>query len=703
MILNLFLKAGTRAQSMDEARRHLGRPRRKAMKESRIAGTHLEAGPQSACADPFGDVEAHGLRRRMSPRMGWTHGGITRMHGWPIPPADGGEDTADAAVASPRSPTPAHGGQEEAPWSEQTRREVLDSLRWRLEAEKSVKIGEELQNLVLQQQHEISDLRAQLDAQPPPDDRVSTLGECGPATLLQTHADTGQQLQKDLRQALRDNEALGRRAVAEEERADRLAHSLRAAEQTTLVAEQERRAMSSKIDELARLVADVKGERDAATAQADKAELRAKAAEEQAERAETLLQAEKQMHTAQLEAGEEDKSRLRDALHDLESQMSTLLEEGGRRMGQQNGEDGPGGRLEVLEAELRGANDEIRSLQGQLDRQRHQSTAQKEEQHVAMASVLQELACLRAVCADQDESSPKENDESSAIEEIDRQAAETKVQLESLRTQYELLQQSYADQSESHKAVQKANHDLLEANAALKVKSEALNKENAALGLGIEAGKEETAGLKEEREALWQERAMLKEELGVLKLENEDLRSARQQQLERFGELSHEQDAMKDNLTSLHIQHREALALAHQNHDAERMALKEAMELVQVEASAARTEIASLTQELQLAQETESGLLAELQGMVNALQDSLAASQQELTTYKDKTKSLQDVCISLRAEWEAVMSECENMRDERDSLRQERDALAKQMHSRGAEAVQLQSLLEEVGSVNVVR
>ena len=182
---------------------------------------------------------------------------------------------------------------------------------------------------------------------------------------------------------------------------------------------------------------------------------------------------------------------------------------------------------------------------------------------------------------------------------------------------------------------------------------------------------------------------MLKEELGVLKLENEDLRSARQQQLERFGELSHEQDAMKDNLTSLHIQHREALALAHQNHDAERMALKEAMELVQAEASAARTEIASLTQELQLAQETESGLLAELQGMVNALQDSLAASQQELTTYKDKTKSLQDVCISLRAEWEAVMSECENMRDERDSLRQERDALAKQMHSRGAEAVQL--------------
>ena len=671
------------------------------MKESRIAGSQLEAGPQGACADPFGDAEAHGLRRRMSPRMGWTHGGITRMHGWPIPPADGGVDTPDAAVSSPRSPTPAHGGQEEEPWSEQTRREVLDSLRWRLEAEKSVKIGEELQNIVLEQQQEISDLRAQLDAQPPPDGRVSTLGERGPATLLPTHADSGQ-LQKDLRQARRDNEALGRRAVAEEERADRLAHSLRAAEQTTLVAEQERRAMSSKINELALLVADVKGERDAANAQADKAELRAKTAEEQAERAATLLQAEKQMHTAQLEAGEEDKSRLRDALHDLESQMSTLLEEGGRRMGQQNGEDGAGGRLEVLEAELRGANDEIRSLQGQLDRQRHQSKAQKEEQHVAMASVLQELACLRAVCADQDESCSKENDESSAVEEIDRHAAETKVQLENLRTQYELLQQTYADQNESHKALQKENHDLLEVNAALKVKSEALNKENAALGLGIEASKDETAGLKDEREALWQERAMLKEELGVLKLENEDLRSARQQQLERFGELSHEQDAMKDNLTSLHIQHREALALARQNHDAERMEIKEAMELVQVEASAARTEIASLTQELQLAQETESGLLAELQGMVNALQDSLAASQQELTTYKDKTKSLQDVCISLRAEWEAVMSECENMRDERDSLRQERDALAKQMHSRGAEAVQLQSLLEEVGSVNVV-
>ena len=58
--------------------------------------------------------------------------------------------------------------------------------------------------------------------------------------------------------------------------AEKLAEKLRA--------EQERRAMSSKINELALLVADVKGERDAANAQADKAELRAKTAEEQAER-----------------------------------------------------------------------------------------------------------------------------------------------------------------------------------------------------------------------------------------------------------------------------------------------------------------------------------------------------------------------------------------------------------------------------------
>ena len=46
--------------------------------------------------------------------------------------------------------------------SSATRREVLDTLRWRLEAEKSVKIGEELQFLVLEQQHELSQLRAQL-------------------------------------------------------------------------------------------------------------------------------------------------------------------------------------------------------------------------------------------------------------------------------------------------------------------------------------------------------------------------------------------------------------------------------------------------------------------------------------------------------------------------------------------------------------
>jgi hypothetical protein len=47
-----------------------------------------------------------------------------------------------------------------------------------------------------------------------------------------------EQLRKDLRQAKRDNEALGRRAVAEEERADNMQRSVQAVEQEKRIVEQ---------------------------------------------------------------------------------------------------------------------------------------------------------------------------------------------------------------------------------------------------------------------------------------------------------------------------------------------------------------------------------------------------------------------------------------------------------------------------------
>lgn len=113
---------------------------------------------------------------------------------------------------------------------------MLDSLRWRLEAEKSVKIGEELQFLVLEQQHEISDLRAQLH------DLHTKNGskrvDADVHSAEHDHSVELVQLRKDLRQARRDNEALGRRAVAEEERAEKLERDMQDAGQEKRVAQQ---------------------------------------------------------------------------------------------------------------------------------------------------------------------------------------------------------------------------------------------------------------------------------------------------------------------------------------------------------------------------------------------------------------------------------------------------------------------------------
>ena len=78
------------------------------------------------------------------------------------------------------------------------------------------------------------------------------------------------------------------------------------------------------------------------------------------------------------------------------------------------------------------------------------------------------------------------------------------------------------------------------------------------------------------------------------------------------------------------------------------------------------------------------------------LKAQLSASTAELQAHKDKTHYLQNVCASLPAEWEAVMSECKHLRDERDALRNECGTLKQQLHSQSTEAVQLQSLLEEV-------
>ena len=116
--------------------------------------------------------------------------------------------------------------------SSSARRKILDTLRWRLEAEKSVKIGEELKFLVLEQQHEISELRAQLH-----DSKQGSLDASTKSATTSGHTDT-EQLRKDLRQAKRDNEALGRRAVAEEERADNMQRSMQAVEQEKRIVEQ---------------------------------------------------------------------------------------------------------------------------------------------------------------------------------------------------------------------------------------------------------------------------------------------------------------------------------------------------------------------------------------------------------------------------------------------------------------------------------
>ena len=116
--------------------------------------------------------------------------------------------------------------------SSNARRKVLDTLRWRLEAEKSVKIGEELKFLVLEQQHEISELRAQLH-----DSKQGSLDASMKSATTSGHTDM-EQLRKDLRQAKRDNEALGRRAVAEEERADNMQRSVQAVEQEKRIVEQ---------------------------------------------------------------------------------------------------------------------------------------------------------------------------------------------------------------------------------------------------------------------------------------------------------------------------------------------------------------------------------------------------------------------------------------------------------------------------------
>lgn len=237
-------------------------------------------------------------------------GDKTRARRWPSPPTD--TDMDSQQPPSPVQPTGYPSDDDERglarsgslmDMSSATRREVLDSLRWRLEAEKSVKIGEELQFLVLEQQHEIADLRAQIHNLQTKD---------GPShAAVDVHQTEDErsvesvQLRKDLRQARRDNEALGRRAVAEEERAEKLEVDLQAAEQEKHVAEQvvpaivhhvtcimgrkragihrltcllwqERRALSSKVDDLLRQIAKLKHEREHAANQLQDSECAAK-------------------------------------------------------------------------------------------------------------------------------------------------------------------------------------------------------------------------------------------------------------------------------------------------------------------------------------------------------------------------------------------------------------------------------------------
>jgi len=251
--------------------------------------------------EPAFDAQGECVPRSPSPTLGWRHGDSlkTRAHRWPSPPL------TDTDLESQRSRSPVAAGDDSRSDDEEggllgsgtlldrssaTRREVLDSLRWRLEAEKSVKIGEQLQHLVMEQQHEISDLRAQL-------------GDSRDDSVDKHSAEDGQlaelvQLRKDLRQARRDNEALGRRAVQEEERADKSLRELQAAEQEKRVAEQvsstnfaapspspapsdlrrvqERRALSGKVDEVLRQVAKVRSERDLAVTELQDSEASAK-------------------------------------------------------------------------------------------------------------------------------------------------------------------------------------------------------------------------------------------------------------------------------------------------------------------------------------------------------------------------------------------------------------------------------------------
>ena len=162
------------------------------------------------------------------------------------------------------------------------------------------------------------------------------------------------------RQARRDNEALGRRAVAEEERADNNQRTVQVVEQEKRVADQERRALSAKVDQLLRQMAGIKSERDAAVAQLQQSENDAKEFEEQLERATTLLQAEQELHRALKEASDVNTSKLEHEVTQLKAEMS-------------------------------------RARECELERER--------EQKEALATVMHELDSLRAACTANDSSS----------------------------------------------------------------------------------------------------------------------------------------------------------------------------------------------------------------------------------------------------------------------------------------------------------
>jgi hypothetical protein len=196
----------------------------------RVSSPHL----QYLSDEEYSDREHEAMALKpASPSMGWYHYEKPSVSGWPSPPHT---DTEMESLPCPSTPPSALDDDAGSLLDSSTRREVLDSLRWRLEAEKSVKIGEELQFLVLEQQHEITDLRAQLH-----DSHV--INRVSARAEEQTNIDKEEkmevvQLRKDLRQARRDNEALGRRAVAEEERADTNQRTVQVVEQEKRIAEQ---------------------------------------------------------------------------------------------------------------------------------------------------------------------------------------------------------------------------------------------------------------------------------------------------------------------------------------------------------------------------------------------------------------------------------------------------------------------------------